>query len=43
MDIALRWSAATFGAFFYGALKCLFADANFEDPDALQDTLFEEG
>ena len=26
-----------------GALKCLFADANFEDPDALQDTLFEEG
>ena len=23
-----------------GALKCLFADANFEDPDALQDTLF---
>ena len=26
-----------------GALKCLFADANFEDPYALQDTLFEEG
>ncbi len=26
-----------------GALKCLFADANFEDPNALQDTLFEEG
>ena len=23
-----------------GALKCLFADANFEDPNALQDTLF---
>ena len=23
-----------------GALKCLFADANFEDPYALQDTLF---
>ena len=23
-----------------GALKCLFADANFDDPDALQDTLF---
>jgi hypothetical protein len=23
-----------------GALKCLFADANFVDPDALQDTLF---
>ena len=22
------------------ALKCLFADANFEDPNALQDTLF---
>ena len=26
-----------------GALKCLFADANFEDPNALQGTLFEEG
>ena len=26
-----------------GALKCLFADANFEDPNALQNTLFEEG
>ena len=26
-----------------GALKCLFADANFEAPNALQDTLFEEG
>lgn len=26
-----------------GALKCLFADANFENPYALQDTLFEEG
>ena len=26
-----------------GALKCLFADANFEDRNALQDTLFEEG
>ena len=26
-----------------GALKCLFADANFEDPYALQNTLFEEG
>ena len=26
-----------------GALKCLFADANFEDPYALQDILFEEG
>ena len=26
-----------------GALKCLFTDANFEDPNALQDTLFEEG
>ena len=26
-----------------GALKCLFADANFEDPYVLQDTLFEEG
>ena len=26
-----------------GALKCLFADANFEDTYALQDTLFEEG
>ena len=26
-----------------GALKCLFSDANFEDPYALQDTLFEEG
>ena len=26
-----------------GALKCLFADANFEDSNALQDTLFEEG
>ncbi|MCY4404407.1 MAG: hypothetical protein OXD54_17715 [Candidatus Poribacteria bacterium] len=26
-----------------GALKCLFADANFEDSYALQDTLFEEG
>ena len=26
-----------------GALKCLFADANFEDSKALQDTLFEEG
>ena len=26
-----------------GALKCLFADANFEDTNALQDTLFEEG
>ena len=23
-----------------GALKCLFADANFKDPNALQDTLF---
>ena len=23
-----------------GALKCLFADANFEDPNVLQDTLF---
>ena len=23
-----------------GALECLFADANFEDPNALQDTLF---
>ena len=23
-----------------GALKCLFVDANFEDPNALQDTLF---
>ena len=26
-----------------GALKCLFADANFENPYELQDTLFEEG
>ena len=26
-----------------GALKCLLADANFEDPNALQNTLFEEG
>ena len=26
-----------------GALKCLFTEANFEDPDALQNTLFEEG
>ena len=26
-----------------GALKCLFADANFEDPYALENTLFEEG
>ena len=26
-----------------GVLKCLFADANFEDPNALQDTLFQEG
>ena len=26
-----------------GALKCLFADANFEDPYELQGTLFEEG
>ncbi len=26
-----------------GALKCLFADANVEDLNALQDTLFEEG
>ncbi len=23
-----------------GALKCLFADANFEDPNGLHDTLF---
>ena len=26
-----------------GALKCLFADANFEHPNALQDALFEGG
>ena len=26
-----------------GALKCLFADANFEDPYELQGTLFEDG